>query len=377
MHSGALDFNLAQIDAAPNAQLQSVSLFGRCFGPRPPQLPTPNPNPMQSRLGLDFGFLPSYLLGSLLAMSLGARPPRSVLSSLYSALDYTDHLRLTESSLGYTTTASLTPDNLDANRYRDILAYDHALLPGPYLNAAFVPPFHPTSLSFIASQAPLPSTYTAFYTHIVEHGVRVLVNLTPLVEKGRTKAHQYWPAEDADMVLENGWKLTCKPATRIQLENGEATLERRTILIKPGEEAAEGLNAHGWGVTQFHLTSWPDHGVFPTAMMMQLMREIQLVPMPKIYPPPPTWIHCSAGVGRSGTLAAALIAQAVINVSKHSNHEDRDALPLFMRAEADSQVWDLPVRIVEHLRRYRARMVQTLEQFEALFDIVHHLSTPP
>ena len=72
--------------------------------------------------------------------------------------------------------------------------------------------------------------------------MRVLVNLTPLVEKGRTKAHQYWPAEDADMVLENGWKLTCKPATRIQLENGEATLERRTILIKPGEEAAEDLN---------------------------------------------------------------------------------------------------------------------------------------
>lgn len=375
MHSGALDFNLAQIDAAPpNAPLQS--LFWPLFWAAASTTSTQNHNRTQLGLGLDFGFLHSYLC-SLLAMSLGARPPRSVLSSLYSALDYTDHLRLTECSLGYTTTASLTPDNLDANRYRDILAYDHALLPGPYLNAAFIPPFHPTSLSFIASQAPLPSTYTAFYTHIVKHGVRVLVNLTPLVEKGRTKAHQYWPDEDAGMVLENGWRLTCEPATRIQLENGEATLERRTIQIKPGEEAAEGLNANGWGITQFHLTSWPDHGVFPTTMMMQLMREIQLVPMPKIYPPPPMWIHCSAGVGRSGTLAAALIAQAVINVSKHSNHEDREALPLFMRAESDSHVWDLPARIVEHLRRYRARMVQTLDQFEALFDIVHHLSSLP
>uniref|UniRef100_V5ECM5 Protein tyrosine phosphatase n=1 Tax=Kalmanozyma brasiliensis (strain GHG001) TaxID=1365824 RepID=V5ECM5_KALBG len=264
-------------------------------------------------------------------MSLGVRPSRRALSSLYQALDFTDHLRLSEPDLGYTTIRSTSTENIDANRYRDILAYDHALLPGPYLNAAYIPPFHPTSVSFIISQAPPPDTYTAFYTHIVQQRVRVLVNLTPLIEKGRRKADQYWPNHsvgvsgsegDAEMELGNGWKVTSESEKQIELQQGEATL----------------------------------------------------VAMPKIYPPPPTWIHCSAGVGRSGTLAAAYIARAAINVARHEGTLAGDADDSLMARNQRSHVWDLPVRIVEHLRRYRARMVQTIEQFEAVYEIVGELA---
>jgi len=311
-------------------------------------------------------------------MSLGVRPSKRALSQLYSALDFTDHLRLTEPDLGYTTTASSSPTNTDANRYRDILAYDHALLPGAYLNAAYIPPFHPTSLSFIVSQAPLPDTYTAFYTHLVQHQVRVLVNLTPLVEKGRLKAHQYWPnppahdSSEGELVLSNGWKVSCESERKIELQDGKATLIRRVIRIDTSA-SSENLRG-GWGVTQFHLSSWPDHGVFPTTLLLQLMHETQQVAMPKIYPPPPTWIHCSAGVGRSGTLAAALIAQAAINVAKPTAEQGALDDTSLMGRNAAAEVWDLPVRIVEHLRRYRARMVQTIDQFEAVYDLVAELA---
>lgn len=312
-------------------------------------------------------------------MSLGVRPSKRALSSLYQALDFTDHLRLSEPDLGYTTTRSTAPENIDANRYRDILAYDHALLPGPYLNAAYIPPFHPTSLSFIISQAPLPETYTAFYTHVVQQRVRVLVNLTPLVEKGRRKADQYWPNHigvasenggDGRILLGNGWTVTSESEKQIELQQGEATLVRRVIHI---DTARQEDSKNGWSVTQFHLTSWPDHGIFPTSLLLQLMHETQQVAMPKIYPPPPTWIHCSAGVGRSGTLAAAYIAQAAINVAKHEG-AGANADDSLMARNHRSQVWDLPVRIVEHLRRYRARMVQTIEQFEAVHEIVAELA---
>ncbi|KAJ9475700.1 Tyrosine-protein phosphatase 1 [Pseudozyma hubeiensis] len=301
-------------------------------------------------------------------MALGVRPSRQALSSLYQALDFTDHLRLTQPDLGYTTNHSSSSTNTSANRYRDILAYDHALLPQPYLNAAFIPPFPSTSISFIVSQAPLPQTYTAFYTHVVQQRVRVLVNLTPLVEKGRAKSDQYWPDEGKELSLENGWKVKNQSEKTIELDKGKATLIRRVIHIDSITDAQ--LSEHGWSVTQFHLTTWPDHGVFPTTLLLQLMHETQQVAMTKIYPPPPTWIHCSAGVGRSGTLAAAYVAQAVVGNAKQNQAIPRDSL---MGRNASAEVWDLPVRIVEHLRRYRARMVQTIEQFEAVYEIVAEL----
>lgn len=46
-----------------------------------------------------------------------------------------------------------------------------------------------------------------------------------------------------------------------------------------------------------------------------------------------------------------------------------------MGKNAAAEIWDLPVRIVEHLRRYRARMVQTIDQFEAVYEIVAELAT--
>lgn len=295
-------------------------------------------------------------------MSLNQPPNLRALTSLYSVLDHIDFLRLNDPSLGYSTAASTSPANIESNRYSDILAYDHALLPGPYLNAAYIPTFHPTGLSFVVSQAPLPDTYTAFYTHIVEQRVRVLVNLTPLEENNRRKADQYWPETGAEMVLKNGWKVRNGGEREIELADGEARLVRRMIQIETPNKEAE-----GWAVTQFHLTSWPDHGTFPTKLMLQLMHEIQQVAMPKMYPPPPTWIHCSAGVGRSGTLAAVLIAQATINNARAEAGTE-------VAASARSELWDLPLRIVEHLRRYRPRMVQTIEQFEAVYEITGQLA---
>ena len=285
------------------------------------------------------------------------------------------------STFSFNTLTSLLTNHPILFAYTMSLAYDHALLPGPYLNAAYIPPFHDTSLSFVVSQAPLPETYTEFYTHVVQQKVRVVVNLTPLVEKGKVKAHQYWPdagtssggggAEGKAIALNNGWKVSTDSEKKVELEGGEATLIKRLIHIETGEHG-------GWGVTQFHLTSWPDHGVFPTKTLLQLIHETQMVPMPKIFPPPPTWIHCSAGVGRSGTLAAAYIAQAATNNAKHGAEQgafSKAAQQSLVGRNQMAQLWDLPVRIVEHLRRYRARMVQTIEQFEAVYEIVAELAT--
>ncbi|PWZ01859.1 phosphatases II [Testicularia cyperi] len=309
-------------------------------------------------------------------MALASRPTTRAIQELFSVLDYTDQVRLSQPSLGYSISRSQESSNVASNRYRDIYSYDHALLPGEYLNASMIPPMYPCSMSFIASQAPLPSTLGAFYRHLVKQKIRALVNLTPCTENGRLKAHQYWPDSTDDkhaIQLDNGWTVTLDDQKDVQLAGGKATLVRRRLQIHTSSKATA---TGGWGITQLHLSTWPDHGTFPTDLLLEVMSQVGLVPTPRIFPPPPVWIHCSAGVGRSGTLAAAMIAQAIINLHKANNSPDSSSFnavgDLLQRSE-DAHIWDLPTRIVEHFRRFRPRMVQTETQFAALFDIVRLL----
>lgn len=298
-------------------------------------------------------------------MALRSVPSRGALEYLFSALADVDTIRLAEPSLGYTVSQSQAKENIIHNRWRDIVAYDHALLPGPYLNAAYVPPFHPSSLSFIVSQAPLPDTFSDFYQALVRQKVKVLVNLTALMDGARVKSDQYWPtSSDQALQLTDGCKVTLIDEQKISL-NGQSSVIKRALLIHS--------NNSDWTVYQFHLSAWPDHGTFPTDLLLSLMDELYKVPTTKMFPPAPMWIHCSAGVGRSGTLAAGLIAQTVVNNYAAHNASGSQASDQVVHMAVD--IWDLPLRIVEHLRRYRPRMVERLEQFEAVYQLVDALAS--
>jgi len=67
----------------------------------------------------------------------------------------------------------------------------------PYLqqneqfSSTFPLKFH-TTCDFIATQAPLPNTFSQFYQMIWENNVPLVVMLTKLEECGRKKADQYW-----------------------------------------------------------------------------------------------------------------------------------------------------------------------------------------
>ena len=87
-------------------------------------------------------------------------------------------------------------------------------------------------------------------------------------------------------------------------------------------------------VTHFHYTKWPDHGV--PVSPSPLMKFRTLVTTRLHETSGPLLVHCSAGVGRTGTFIAADMA---LEQAKKENKVDIDA-------------------IVTKLRQQRMKMVQ-------------------
>lgn len=255
------------------------------------------------------------------------------MSTQLQALGALDKLRQGNPEYSYKVALSRDAVCAGLNRYFNVLPCaclltdDRALLPGAYINASLIAPLG--THSYVATQAPLPHTYINFFRHIVASGADTIVNLTPLVEHGIQKSDPYWTAGD----LGDGWSVT------IQRECGSNIpgLKTRTLLIATPE------STHS--VAQLHFEGWPDHGVISPTTIIALADAVGAARTSD-----PVWVHCSAGIGRSGTLIGALLAQ---------EHDDRSVPPHKMAAS-----------IVAHMREFRAGMVQTPEQFNALVDTI-------
>ena len=118
---------------------------------------------------------------------------------------------------GLSTNEAKKSENQSKNRYRDISPYDETRVillggeNGDYINASYVNMEIPGSgivNRYIATQGPLASTVGHFWQMVLEAGTGLIVMLTPLVERGRPKCHQYWPNPD-DVLQVNKMEITC------------------------------------------------------------------------------------------------------------------------------------------------------------------------
>ncbi|XP_076078559.1 tyrosine-protein phosphatase 10D-like isoform X4 [Mytilus galloprovincialis] len=228
--------------------------------------------------------------------------------------------------------AAELPVNRGKNRFTNILPYDHSrvkLLPtddeegSDYINANYMPGFN-SKREYIVTQGPLPSTRDDFWRMIWEQNSRNVVMLTKCVEKGREKCDQYWPSGsdamfygDIQVAVLNETKFPSWTVTEFRIALGDLTRQ----------------------VRHFHFTAWPDFGV--PDKPQTLIRFVRIVREKLIRECGPIVVHCSAGVGRSGTfIGLDRLLQDIL---------DRDIIDIF--------------NVVAEMRRERVWMVQTEQQY--------------
>ena len=237
---------------------------------------------------------------------------------------------------------ALLGQNEGRNRYSNVPALEATrvrLQDGEYVNANWV-----AGARYVLTQGPLAHTVAAFWRMVEETGARVVVMVARLVENGRPKVHRYWPGDGAAAEAAGLRLLGVEEAARGLPESVAAVLrgEFRASIVH------RAFTLRGRRVDQLQYLDWPDHGVPASVRSLLALREAEMA----LARGAPAVVHCSAGIGRSGTYAAISIAEQLMGERK-PGHAGPVPPPRDLCAE--EALWSL--------RSERYGAVQTPEQF--------------
>ncbi|XP_029371223.1 tyrosine-protein phosphatase non-receptor type 13 isoform X2 [Echeneis naucrates] len=231
-----------------------------------------------------------------------------------------------------------TKENKKKNRYKNIVPFDTTRVmlgkDGGYINANFINmPVKDENFLYIACQGPLPTTLGDFWQMVWEQKSNVIAMMTQEVEGGKVKCQRYWPdtAMTAEMVDDRLQIMLIKDQ---YLDNFVIRLiEVKNIQTNEAQY-----------VTHLNYTGWPDHGT-PT-QPEQLLTFISY--MRHVHQSGPIITHCSAGIGRSGTLICIDVVLGLIS------------------KDADFDISD----VVRNMRLQRQGMVQTEDQYIFCYQVI-------
>lgn len=147
-----------------------------------------------------------------------------------------------------------------------------------------------------------------------EQQTKAVLMLNKLIEKKQEKCYQYWPSKigpDQIMTL-NDVGLSVE-----YLEQQDHSYYLTRILRLTDTETGKSRD-----IFQFHYITWPDFGVpsSPTAFL-EFLRRVRSEGVLETSVGPAV-VHCSAGIGRSGTFClvdSCLVLVSIFKISKYAS----------------------------------------------------------
>ena len=247
-------------------------------------------------------------------------------------------------------------ESRNKNRYKNILPFDHtrvilrdreALGPGAdYINANYITPEEDSlageapSKTYIATQGCLPTTIADLWWMVWQENSRVIVMTTKEVERSRGKCARYWPEVDNEATYGSVTVSNISESTTV-----DYTLRAFNVKKKGCSEERK--------IYHYHFRAWPDHGV-PTdpGCVLNFLHDVNSQ-QESIAGAGPIVVHCSTGIGRTGTF---------IVIDMILSQIDRQGLD----TEIDIQ------RTIQQVRSQRSGMVQTEAQYKFVYLAVQY-----
>lgn len=313
---------------------------------------------------------------------------------------------------------SIRVENAYRNRYANILSNEPTRVrlksvgPGEndYINANYVTG-HDGHSGYIATQAPLPDTTPHFWQMAYESASPVIVMLTREYEDDSrvTKSERYWPPVGQNVLFNDYLVLGIGEHTSEALGLIERRFQVGRVVDKRRKHARDLVDADSlvpptaenaaWQspvrsrsqplrddndydgdtedliqnleligpiheIVQLQYVDWPDQDVpaTPKYLLEICNRTDEFCMLQRINSSStgPIIVHCSAGVGRTGTFIAI----------DRTLRRLRDAFGVVPDGERQPVRVDEIRDLVRKLKRERSKMVQTPEQYQFIFQAV-------
>ncbi|TKR87984.1 hypothetical protein L596_012298 [Steinernema carpocapsae] len=230
--------------------------------------------------------------------------------------------------------------NRPKNRYQDVYCYDRTRViltynvppDSDYIHANWIQDMGP-STRFICTQGPVADTMSDFFRMVWQEKPKSILMLCRVEENGKPKCAQYWPLTVGE--TQQVGILTVK---NVKFNtNIDKSFDVTQIEVGDGKQAPISVDLFQW-------RDWPDKYVPSGGLgILRMLRAAKEKKKEAII-----IVHCSAGIGRTGTVCALEVIMSKLETKQPVNIYE----------------------IVKELRTRRASSVQTEVQYVYLHRVI-------